>query len=71
MTSFVSMPSRVLATDLTVYALNMFSRPRYLCKKLRSGIAERCAQVAAKAKAPAGVMLGTKLHELTSRRDSP
>jgi hypothetical protein len=46
---------------LTIEALKMCSLPRYLCRKSRIGIAERCVQVAASTIAPADVMLGMKL----------
>jgi exosortase/archaeosortase len=39
----------------------MFSLPRYLCKKLRRGIAERCEHVAANTSAQVGVILGMNL----------
>jgi hypothetical protein len=46
-------------SELTVVAEKMCSRPRYLCRKSRTGLAERLATVAASARAAAGVILGT------------
>jgi hypothetical protein len=49
---------------LTIEALKMCSLPRYLCRKSRIGIAERCVQVAASTIAPADVMLGMNIQSV-------
>lgn len=50
-----------LCNELTVDALNMCSLSKYLCRKSRTGIVDRDAQVAAKTTAPAEVMFGIYL----------
>jgi hypothetical protein len=58
MTSVVSASPFMLEGYLTVVALKIGSRLRYLCKKSLTGIADRSVHVAAKVKGATGVMSG-------------